>query len=258
MAFISDIEYYNFLKNKKVAIVGPAKSIEGTRQGALIDSHDVVVRVKSTYIPPDLREDLGSKTDVLYTDDESTNDILPGDTVRKSGAKWSINESSDLRDEKVDIKYICSVYPQGEWFFGRFIEALERFSQSHDVRIIGDKPYFEVKKHTNRPNAGFSAIIDLLTAPISELYITGIDFYRSLYRGSYLNSGYTPDTIRSWAHSSDGVDPKTGKEDRHDPDAQFKYFKYDMYLKDKRIKVDNFLAKALNNPACEKFENNYE
>ena len=150
------------------------------------------------------------------------------------------------------------MYPQGEWFFGRFIEALEKFSQSRDVRIIGDKPYFKVKKHTNRPNAGFSAIIDLLTAPISELYITGIDFYRSLFRGSYLNSGYTPGTIRAWAHSGDGIDPKTGEEDRHDPDAQFKYFKYDMYLKDKRIKVDNFLTKVLNNPIYEKFENNYE
>jgi len=258
MAFISDVEYYNFLKNKRVAIVGPAKSIEGAGQGHVIDSYDVVVRIKSTYVPPKLRKDLGTKIDILYTDDESTNDILPGDTVEKLGDKWRINELSDLREEKVDIKYTCSVYPKGEWFFGRFVPALEHFSQSRDVRIISDEPYFEIKKQTNRPNAGFSAIIDLLTAPISELYITGLDFYRSLYRGDYLNSGYTPKTIQSWAHSSDGVDPKTGKEDRHDPDAQFKYFKYDMYLKDKRIKVDKFLTKVLNNPIYEKFENNYE
>ena len=53
----------------------------------------------------------------------------------------------------------------------------------------------------------------------------------------------------------DGVDPRTGKPDFHDPDAQFKYFKYEMYAKDKRIKVDEFLDKALNNPTYEKYEN---
>jgi len=266
MAFISDTEYYNFLKDKKVAIVGPAKSIEGARQGTLIDSYDVVVRVKSVHIPPELEDDLGTKVDVLYTDDEFSNDIFPEDDVQKSGDKWTILDKGEvvgpkkiysaLEKKKSDLKYICSAYPRGEWFFDRFESALQNFSKNYSVRIIDDQPYFEVKQHTNRPNAGFSAIIDLLTAPISELYITGIDFYRSLYRGNYLNSGYTPRTIQKWTW--DGVDPKTGKNCGHDPDAQFRYFKYNMYLKDKRIKVDKFLNKVLSDPRYEKFENNYE
>jgi len=268
MPFTNNTEYYDFLRGKKVAVVGPAKSIEGTRQGTLIDSYDVVVRVKSVYVPPELEVDLGTRVDILYTDDEFSNDIYPTDEVEKSGDKWIIRDKNNriepkkvysaLENKKSDIKYICSAYPQGEWFFDRFTEALEHFSENYNVRIIDDEPYFEIKQHTNRPNAGFSAIIDLLTTPLAELYITGIDFYRSLYRENYLNSGYTPDTIRAWAGTHDGVDPRTKKEDKHDPDAQFGYFKYNMYLKDKRIKVDKFLNKVLNNPIYEKFENNHE
>jgi hypothetical protein len=258
MPYVSDKEYHEFLKGKRVALVGPAKSVEGTRQGQFIDSHDVVVRVKSIHIPPDFQDDIGTKVDILYTDDESTNDVLPGDSVEKSGDKWTIYENSDLRDNNIDLKYICSVYPQGEWFFDRFIQALNGFSQKHKTRIINNEPYFSVKAETNRPNAGFSAIIDLLTAPLAELYITGIDFYRSLYRNDYLNSGYTPNTIRKWSKTNDGIDPKTGREDRHDPDAQFKYFKYKMYLRDNRIKVDKFMEKVLANPIYENFDNNYE
>jgi len=267
MPFVNNTEYYSFLKDKKVAVVGPAKSIEGTRQGALIDSYDVVVRIKSVHVPPELETDLGTKVDILYTDDESSNDIFPEDKVEKSGDKWVIRNKNEqirnkniyaaLENKKSDLKYICSAYPRGEWFFNRFESALQTFSENYNVRIINDQPYFEIKRQTNRPNAGFCAIIDLLTAPISELYVTGIDFYRSLYRGNYLNSGYTPETIKKWERTNDGVDPKTGKKDRHDPDAQFKYFKYNMYLKDKRIKVDKFLNKVLNNPIYEKFENNH-
>jgi len=258
MPFINDKEYHEFLRGKRVALVGPAKSVEGTRQGQFIDAHDLVVRVKSIHIPPDFQEDIGTKVDILYTDDESTNDILPGDDVKRSGDKWTIYENSDLRNKNIDLKYICSVYPRGEWFFNRFASALNGFSKNYKTRIINDEPYLTIKNETNRPNAGFSAIIDLLTTPLAELYITGIDFYRSLYRDNYLNSGYTPQTIKRWSATNDGFDLRTGREDRHDPDAQFRYFKYNMYLKDKRIKVDKFMEEVLGNPIYEKFDNNYE
>jgi hypothetical protein len=110
-----------------------------------------------------------------------------------------------------------------------------------------------IRKETLRPNSGFSAIIDLVNLPVSELYITGIDFYRSLYKQDYLNSLYTKDTITSWGNSNDGYTPN-GKPDRHDPDLQFKYFKYKMYQKDDRIKVDPFLERVLADKRCEELK----
>ena len=255
MPFIENEEYFDYLKGKRVALVGPAKSVEGTRQGSVIDDYDVVVRIKSIYIPPSMVDDLGSRGDILYTDNHETNDIMPGDEVIVSGDKSIINPSEVQEAEPMKFKYICSAYPQGEWFFDRFVPSLNYLSDITRVRITKDDPYFEVKKHTNRPNAGFAALIDLLTTPLSELYITGIDFYRTLYRGNYLNSKWTSDTVKRMAHDHDGVDPKTGKKDRHEPDLQFKYFKYDMYLKDKRIKLDPFLTKIIDDPRYEKCEN---
>jgi hypothetical protein len=255
MAFIDDTEYFDFLRDKRVAIVGPAKSIEGTRQGGLIDSYDVVVRIKSTHVPPELQDDLGTKADVLYTDDHNTNDILPGDVVTSEGDKQTISSTALHRQNPLSFKYICSVYPKEEWFFNRFAPSLQFFSTNNKVRIMNPEPYFTIKKETNRPNAGFCAIIDLLTTPLEELYVTGLDFYRSLYRGCYLNSKWERQTVRRMTIETDGIDPRTGKGETHDPDAQFKYFKYNMYLKDKRIKVDKYLHEVLNNPIYEKLEN---
>ena len=42
-------KYYDYLKGKKVVIVGPAPHMRGWRQGELIDSYDVVVRVSKGY-----------------------------------------------------------------------------------------------------------------------------------------------------------------------------------------------------------------
>jgi hypothetical protein len=56
------------LEGKRVAVVGRAASLRGSGEGALIDSFDVVVRVNSLPPPdPNLWEDLGKRTDLLYT-----------------------------------------------------------------------------------------------------------------------------------------------------------------------------------------------
>ena len=81
MPFINDTEYFDFLKDKRVVVVGPARSAEGKRQGSLIDSYDVVVRIKSRFVAEDRKDDLGTRGDILYTDDHEANDIVPGDTV---------------------------------------------------------------------------------------------------------------------------------------------------------------------------------
>ena len=255
MSWISDTEYFNYLKDKRVAIVGPAKSAEGARGGEKIDSYDLVVRVKSTFVSEDRQHDLGTKLNILYTDDATTNDVRPNDEVTKEGLDKQTINNGKTNILPTAFEYICSAYPQEEWFFDRFEGSLKYLSGFNKVRLMTAEPYFKAKKETNRPNAGFSAIIDLLNTPLAELYITGLDFYRSLYRGAYLNSLWQKETVNKMLWQHDGTDPKTGKPCGHDPDAQFKYFKYNMYLKDKRIKVDNFLKEVLENPLYEKYEN---
>ena len=59
-------EYSHFLDDKTVALVGPAKSIEGLENGDLIDSCDVVVRLNYAKIKN--TKDSGTRTDVIYYD----------------------------------------------------------------------------------------------------------------------------------------------------------------------------------------------
>ena len=60
-------DYLNFLKDKKVIIVGPAESLLERGDGQFIDSFDVVVRVNRG-IEPTLKNNdkLGTRTDILY------------------------------------------------------------------------------------------------------------------------------------------------------------------------------------------------
>jgi hypothetical protein len=259
MPFISNESFVEYIRGKTVALVGPGESASHIEQGSLIDGYDFVARVKSYYIPADKIKYYGKRVDFLYTDNHHTNDIVDGDSVSEKGSKRNITIHPDnvrIRNEilKNKVKVVISTTPQAEWFFNRSSGAMNSLAGATNVRILPDFPYMEIRKITNRPNAGFSAIIDLVSLPFSEIYITGIDFYRSLYRDNYLNSLWTKETVTNMLKSPDGCTPD-GKPDFHDPDLQFAYFKKKMYNKDSRIKVDENFKKFLDDPFYEKFEN---
>lgn len=251
MPYVSSEYMSNLVRGKSVALVGPSQASSSIIQGKKIDSYDFVARVKNFYISEDDKQFFGSRTDFCYTM-LSLDDILPGDSVTDVGTKRTITpskESAQLRNDILlnEIKIIISPYPKSEWFFNRFQNSLENLSKSSRVRILPDEPYFTIKKKTNRPNSGFSAILDLASLPFSEIYITGIDFYRSMYRPGYVNSLWDPSVINHVATSYDGPDV-------HDPDAQFKYFKYEMYRVDDRIKVDPVLEEFLKDKKYESYK----
>src|SRR5262245_53939599 len=63
----SEPEYAEFLRDKRVVLVGPGPTVVGTAQGAFIDGHDVVVRLNHALpIPKAMEADVGSRTDILY------------------------------------------------------------------------------------------------------------------------------------------------------------------------------------------------
>ena len=260
MPFISNESFQDYVRGKRVALVGPSASASSIEQGKLIDSYDFVARVKSYYVPLEKRKYYGERVDFLYTDNNNTNDVIEGDSVTDAGTKRHIQvhpENARLREEilRKKITAVISTCPAGEWFFNRSLaHPMTQLASITNVRIMPDSPYMEIRKETNRPNAGFSAIIDLVSLPFSEIYITGIDFYRSLYRDNYLNSLWTKETIQNMVGSPDGTTPD-GKPDFHDPDAQFAYFKHKMYNVDDRIKVDHVFQQYLQDPAYEKFSN---
>ena len=222
------------LENKKVIIVGPSSYLEGKQLGSFIDSFDIVVRINNFYDISNkkLTNDLGKKANIFYYDGSMDNKRF--------------NDYLKLNPQNI----ICT-YPETEWFFEeRCLNNIKVLNKHFNNSVINSKLYNNLKQKLNpnmkvRPNSGLIAIVDLLKYPLKELYITGIDFYRSSY------ASYHPDYGDTNLDSIKEIFRKGDNGDIHDINKQFQYFKNEV-CKDQRINMDNTLKNYIQDP---KFEN---
>jgi hypothetical protein len=245
MPLLSTEQYHDILNNKRVVLVGPSANSTMEKNGEAIDDFDIIVRIKSVYVPLKHHPYIGSKTHFTYSTSPQEDPDIEGNNLQETEPPVKKLHLTPEELKKIEFQGFCSTYPRGEWFFNRLESGYQEAKKNFAVRIMDDEPYLTIKKQVNRPNSGFSAIIDLLEAPLKELYITGLDFHRSLYREDYRNSHWNKDTIENMTNDPDGTDT-------HLPDRQFRYFKYEMYKKDPRIIPDKFLKHFLEN---DKYEN---
>lgn len=235
-------QYKDYLSGKRVAVIGPSKSVMLAEDGALIDSYDVVVRLNNMLeISEEHQKYFGSRTDVVY----ATLDDPPKQIA--------------LQCAKAKVKFLSSSYPTDEWFFQQrmarnvmFLKNVRHFS----TVTMPSEPYWTIKnKMSSRPNTGFCAIMDLLSSDLKELFIVGIDFYRNIMIDS--EDAYFSDYSCQWSDkkSKQFLELEYDGHDHHNPDNDFRHFKYNMYLKDDRIKVSSFLEKTLINSEYESLSN---
>tara|TARA_R110000824_G_scaffold60050_10_gene160899 strand:+ start:9346 stop:10122 length:777 start_codon:yes stop_codon:yes gene_type:complete len=241
----ADIEFSRYVDGKTLAIVGPSETAVGLGEGDTIDSFDIVARVKSFMYPDEMKADLGTRSDILYTTEARDRvDIKKYETYRHptTGESTYRYEKFDGFDQYSDLKFVVSTYPRDEWFSDRYFGHLDdlRKSEITKCRFVNSPSYFRAKEKTDRPNSGFSSIVDILSFDIKSLHIFGLDFHRAMYRKDYQNSLYTHETIRRDTIYRDGIDS-------HQPDLQYQYFKYEMWKKDKRIKPNQSLLRFLSN-----------
>ena len=91
--------YSQYLNDKTVALVGPAKSILNYNYGEIIDNFDLIVRLnKSLPLQEKYKKNVGSRTDILYNSLNTTD--FPGEN--------NIDINFLLNN---DLKFICSSYP---------------------------------------------------------------------------------------------------------------------------------------------------
>ena len=63
--FLVSERLMTIVKNKTIAIIGPAQYLENIEQGVKIDSHDIIIRFNSSIsIPTDMSPKIGSRTDI--------------------------------------------------------------------------------------------------------------------------------------------------------------------------------------------------
>ena len=218
-SFIEDKHYNNFIKNKRVAIVGPSKNTEGKKKGEYIDSFDIVVRLNKTFsIPDKLQEDIGSKINILYNS-MNTQDFPGENNINKTRLKSLI---------KHHIQYISCPYP----FIYPYDKDIVKFMETNKNRlpfhIINVNLYKILLNNINtRPYTGTSAIFDLLSFNIKELYITGIDCYINKYYKEYRSINNRD--LRHLRNNS-----------IHNSYRQLIFLKQ-LSLNDSRIRLDDFL-----------------
>jgi len=261
-----------YLKDKEVIIVGPAPYLEGSGMGSLIDSYDVVVRIKSGYpIPNPLKKDLGSRIDLWYTNLKAEQNHLNSVTyeeMEKNNLK-TIIFPYPIQYQRNDVFKTSMIRLIGllKHNFGTGVSSIQKhfkhrnkkcpFNISYDTSSL----YFQnlEKIIGSRPTTGILAIMDLLQYDIKKLQIVGFTFRHEVLmeqqkQGNKLNmfegdpekllglySKYyksNKDSIRSWQ--------KTLANKTHDLKKELIFMKQLRNI-DKRIKIDTYLYKIIEN-----------
>jgi len=176
--------YHTYLKDKRVALVGPAACMSGSQQGKLIDSFDVVIRLKKALNILDDQHsvDLGTRCDVLYHS-MNFNSVCGG---------WLDFEAVS----KHQVKFLIGGYPPQKFVQDtpfKYREHIDQMYQKCQQASFSNLTYLEPQwflKQCQRigavPNTGTIAILDLLlNHQVSELYITGITFFKGGYLKDY-------------------------------------------------------------------------
>ena len=212
-------KYKTLLQGKKIALVGPAQSINNSNNGSRIDASDIVVRLN--YAKTSTPSDSGTKTDIIYYD------------------------GSHHDYENLELSFLVCSYPKTEWFFRKRCQPnVNLFEKKYNHKIINYKLYTKLKlsldrNYKVRPNTGLIAMIDLLNYDIDSLFITGVDFYRTGYLQSHPDYGnHSLEEIKKVFKSGDHGD-------YHDIDLQFKYFEKNIAT-NKKVILDDFLNKEIN------------
>lgn len=261
----------DYLKGKSVILVGPAPYLEGQRIGSLIDSHDVVVRLKSGYpIPTPLQKDVGKRIDLWYTNMKPDQNYLNNATIDEM--------------EKNNLKTIVFPYPIAyqrtdafrlkvlrlinllQYNFRKGIELIQKHYQRRnrkcpfDISFDDTSYYFQNMEKVIgcRPTTGMLAIMDLLQYDIKKLQLVGFTFrYEvlqeqekqstdlNLFEGNSnkllgLYSKYYKNqksAVRSWK--------KTLANRTHDIKKELIFLKRLRQIEN-RLKVDNYLEQILN------------
>lgn len=213
--------YFDWLRGKRVIVVGPAGYLSGRGLGPWIDSHDVVVKLNWGETLP--AADYGSRTDVLYKrllKLGHADDILIDEYVA-AGIKWVVAvDSPHTRNQQYLEKTIGN---RIQWF-------IDWTTRTELMREMG-----------NSPLLGPIAIKDLLAhSSVKSITVAGCDFYLTGYGPKYGGTTY-----RTYMKRREGTIGPT-----HDGSKQLRWL-VAQREKDRRLTFDdrlNEIAEMANLP----------
>ena len=169
------------IKNKDVALIGPAPYLIDSSRGPEFDNADIIVRPNEIIPPKNLRKDYGSRTDILFCN---------------FGTPWmpGIKRKIALDDHEEHFKNLKLVvgsaikadHSEGDfltWPDGYVSAVPSNFQSINKYNLpfywIGVRDYKKIYNSVGVEfNTGIAAAAILLSYPIKSLKIAGFTFYK--------------------------------------------------------------------------------
>ena len=168
-------EFVNYVKNKKIAIVGPSPELIDKKLGSEIDSYDIVVKINNGYKLNHI--DYGKKIDIIYLNlllQKSINNVYN----KLDNIKFIKLISQDFNKNKFDKN-------SGFNTFSDFLQNNYILNSKHN--LLEYAPLNTYNKLFNIKNnflGGIVAILEIIAAQPEILSIYGFDFYYKLKNNS--------------------------------------------------------------------------
>ena len=178
---MQDTDYLDFIKDKRVVLIGPAEYLSKLKLGDEIDEFDVVVRVnRGIELISEYESSIGSRTDILYNcliDSPDNGGRVDITGWKNKGVKWvSTIPKSDFNGVCKSLALHNMVKPQ----------HVKKVKNNFNFHIMNYKGYGKLNAQVQcRANTGFSAIFDRLNYQCKELFITGFSFYLDAFTKGY-------------------------------------------------------------------------
>jgi hypothetical protein len=189
VAVDGDAGFARLVKARRLAVVGPARTLQGKRQGPLIDSFDLIARFNETFavIGPgsEWATDYGTRTDIVYANQVILRTLLTGRAARQRLAD---------RCRALDVKYLVCTNNSGSYTAAGDPSPSCPAADAHVCRdlsaLLGDHGLStRCRVVTVVPQllrtwmggqvarSGFIGIADLMLLDAARVYVTGATFY---------------------------------------------------------------------------------
>ena len=223
MINLKDESIFNdIIRNQNVCIVGPANSLVGMNLGKTIDSYDIVIRINSG-VPQEIdKEDIGSKTDILFHglhegQEKGMCGLFEGKLWKQKGIKFVVYPLHLSTDKQLINHYFSKLNVN---------LPLVQTPKSSFLRLQS--------MLSARPTTGFSAIYSTLEAKPKKLFVAGFTFFKTPYANNY-RDGFA------------NIDLKNNlvKEVKiHNPELEYNIFK-ELVLNNENINTDPYLTEII-------------
>lgn len=173
---IRTINPQDLLRNKRVAVVGPADSAYEKENADFINGFDYVIRINKALHSWNIEKAkyIGNKSNIWYhsffENQESGGGALDVQLMRKMGVEFVVNPRTEFQ-----------AYRRTFNFFRKYKSNLPVYHLDRAFYAKVIKPFPKKLK----PTIGYTALFSALNGECEELFITGFTFFKTPYAKGY-------------------------------------------------------------------------